>query len=165
MRRPLVVLVAAVIMVGPALAQAVDSADRDYLVQDAQGAAYELNLAKLAVDKASRADVKAYAGKLVADHETYNAALQALGKEKGLSLPNDMTSGDTVKLTALKALSGSLFDKAFIEQATSINAEDVKEADKERKSTKDEVIRSFIGKFASMDTEHEALAKKLNNAE
>ena len=163
MRHPLVVLVAAGIMLGPVVAQTMNSIDRDYLVQDAQGAAYELNLAKLAADKATRADVKAYAGKLIADHETYNAALHALGKEKGLSLPNDMTSGETVKLTALKALSGSLFEKAFIEQAMSINADDVKEADKERDATKDEAIRSFIAKFASMDTEHETLARKLSD--
>ena len=159
-----VVLIAAALCAGPALAQPVSDADRDYLMQDARGAAYELNLAKLAADKASRADVKAYAGKLVADHQIYNAALQALGKEKSLSLPNDMTSGDTVKLTALKALSGSLFDRAFIEQAMSINADDVREAEKERKATRDEAIKSFIAKFASMDTEHEALAKKLNEA-
>ena len=164
MPRPFVVLAAAAMLVGPALAQTMDSADRDYLMHDAEGAAYELNLAKLAADKATRADVKAYAGKLIADHETYNAALHALGKEKGLSLPNDMTSGDTVKLTALKALSGSLFEKAFIEQAMSINADDVTEADKERKATRDAAIRSFIAKFAAMDTEHETLAKKLNEA-
>ena len=164
MRRSLPFLIAAVIGIAPALAQKIDSADRDYLVQDAQGAAYELNLAKLATAKASRADVKAYAGKLVADHETYNAALQKLGTQEGLSLPNDMTTTDSAKLDVLKALSGSLFDKAFIEQAMSINAEDVKEADKERNTTKDAAIKTFIGTFASMDREHEALAKKLNDA-
>ena len=145
---------------GPALAPA----DRDYLMQDAKGAAYELALAKLAADRASRDDVKAYARKLVADHDTYNAALLVLGTSKGLQLPTEMGAADTMKLTALKALSGPLFDKAFLEQASSVNADDVKESDKEKTTTADKEIRDFVTKFAAMDADHEVVAKALGAA-
>ena len=156
-------LVAALALgVGPAAAQGLAAPDRDFLVQDAQGAAYELNLARLAADRAAREDVKSYARKLVADHDGYNGALQALGKAKGLQLPTEMTA--TAKLDAIKLLSGALFDKAFIAEAMRVNADDVAEADKEKAATHDDAIRSFLGKFAAMDSEHEALAKRLNDA-
>ena len=156
-------LVATTLVAAPAAAQ-LASADRDFLVQDAQGAAYELELAKLAVDRASREDVKAYARRLVADHDGYNAALQALGREKGVTLPTDLTTASTVKLTALKALSGALFDKAFIEEAARVNADDVQEADRERKGTRDEAIKAFLAKFTAMDAEHASLARTLSEA-
>ena len=161
------VLIAGVPLAGiaPALAQNTptrSTTDKDYLVQDAQGAAYELASAKLATRKASNPDVKAYAQKLVHDHETYNAVLQRLGHEHGFALPNDLTGADTVRLTALKALSGSLFDKAYVKEAIRINADDLDEAKKEMDATQDEGIKTFISKFAGMDAEHEALAKALD---
>ena len=106
--------------------------------------------------------MKAYAQKLVNDHEAYNAALRRLGRDQGLPLPNDLTGADTVRLTALKALSGSLFDKAYVKEAIRINADDMSEAKKEMDATQDETIKTFIAKFAGMDAEHERLAKALD---
>lgn len=157
--------VAALAGAGPASAQdKASSGDRDYLVQDAQGAAYELSLAKLAAGRASRDDVKTYAQKVADDHERYNSALQDLGRQVGVKLPTDMTTAEGVKLTAMKVLSGSAFDKAFLEQMVSINDDDMKEAEQEKKATKSEAIKSFIGKFAAMDQSHEQRAKELQNA-
>ena len=150
---------------GPARAQNTptrSTTDKDYLVQDAQGSAYELETAKLATQKASNPDVKAYAQKLVHDHETYNAALQRLGHQQGFALPTDLTAADTVRLTALKALSGSLFDKAYVKEAIRINADDLSEAKKEMDATQDDTIKTFLSQFAGMDAEHEALAKALD---
>ncbi len=153
-------------LAAPAAAQgsSMAPADRDYLVKDAKGGAYELALAKLATERASRDDVKAYARKLVADHDTYNAALLALGKSKGLQLTTDMDMVDTAKFTALNALPNSLFDKAFLEQAVSVNADDVKDSETERSITTDGEIKAFLAKFAAMDADHEALAKSLSAA-
>ncbi len=136
-----------VVSPGPALAQNTPTrttTDKDYLVQDAQGSAYELETAKLATRKASNPDVKAYAEKLVHDHETYNAALQRLGHQQGFSLPTDLTTADTVRLTALKALAGSLFDKAYVKEAIRINADDLSEAKKEMDETQDDTIKTFL---------------------
>ena len=146
----------------PALAAGtLSSTDRDYLQDDAKGAAYELALAKLAAERASQPRVKAFAAGMASDHEAYNAALLALGKEKGLDLSKAMGTVDEVKLAAVKALSGSLFDKAFLEQAASINADDIKDADKEKTATADPQIKAFIEKFSSLDKRHEADAEAL----
>ena len=149
----------------PALAQNTptrSTTDKDYLVQDAQGAAYELEAAKLATRKASDPAVKAYAQRLVHDHEAYNAALQRLGHDHGFTLPDDLSAADTVRLTALKALAGSVFDKAYVKEAIRINADDLSDAKKEMDATQDETIKTFLSHFAGMDADHEASAKALD---
>lgn len=142
-------------------AAALASADKVFLTKDAQGGTYELASAKLAVDKASDAAVKDYAQKLVTDHDRYNAALAKLAQDKGVKLPAGMEEADRKRLARLKRLSGPVFDKAYLAEAIRVNAEDTRDADKEKGATKDDGIKDFIEQFAAMDAEHERSAKEL----
>ncbi len=149
---------------GAALAQDTptrSTTDKDHLVQDARGSAHEMESARLATRSASNPEVKAYARKLVHDHETDNAALQRLGHQQGFSLPVDLAGADTVRLTALRALAGSLFDKAYVKDAIRLNADDLSEA-KEMDQTRDGSIKTFLSRFAGMDAEHETSAEALD---
>lgn len=58
--------------------------DAKFLARTAQGSAYELASAKLAAEKASRAEVGRYAAKLASDHDDFNGALQQLARAKGV---------------------------------------------------------------------------------
>ena len=136
-------------------------ADKAFLTSDRRGATYELESAKLASKKAVRADIKSYAEKLIRDHEAYNAALETLGKAEGLTLPTEPEAADRARLQELEKLSGSAFEALYIKEAVRINAEDKRDADKEKATTKIAAISDFIGKFASMDAEHEELARRL----
>ena len=148
---------------GPARAQNADlsEADRSFLVKDARGAAYELQSAKLAVQKAARQDVKDYAAKLVRDHETYNTALEQLGKKQGLTLPTDFDATDKAHMQDLERLSGKAFDDLYIKEAMRINADDERDSAKEKASTKVQAIKDFMAEFEGMDKDHEKLAQKL----
>ena len=160
------VLLSTVLIAGfalPALAQSgtLSESDKAFLTKDRRGAAYELESAKFAETRAKRQDVKSYAQKLVHDHEAYNAALEKLGKEQGVTLPTEPDATDKVKMAELEKLNGDAFDKIYIQDALRINTEDKKDAEKEKSETKNEAIKSFIAKFADMDAEHEKLAKEL----
>ena len=153
-------------LIGPAWAQSgsLSESDKTYLMKESRGAAYELNSAKLAVKQASRDDVKSYAAKLVNDHEKYNAALEQLGKQEGLTLPTEPDTADKAHMEDLKRLTGAAFDALYIKEALRINADDKQDASKEKDETKSEPIRAFIAKFADMDAEHEKLAKQLEKS-
>ncbi len=140
------------------------ASDEEFLTKDTRGGAYELQSAKLAVQKASRSDVKSYAEKLVSDHQRYNLALEKLGKENGLALPTELDSADKSRLSDLEKLSGKAFDALYVKEALRINAEDKRDSEKEKATTKSEAIRSFIAKFADMDAEHETLARQLEKS-
>ena len=139
-----------------------NEADKTFLMKQSRGAAYELQSAKLAVTKASREDVKTYAEKLVHDHETFNAALEKLGRDQGLDLPTDLTEASEAHMQDLRNLNGTAFDQLYIQEALRINAEDKKDGDREKAGTKDEAIKTFLSKFDSTDQEHEKLAKQLD---
>jgi len=135
--------------------------DRQFLIQDAQGSAYEIAIAALAQKRSSNDNVKAYASRIVTDHATYNQALQELAQAKGLTLPTTMTADDQVRLNSINSQSGSTADRSFIEEAVRVNAEDKQTAAKEAASTADPDIKAFLRKFEAMDREHEQMALAL----
>ncbi len=151
---------------GAAQAQGADltEADRAFLVKEAHGASYELQSAKLAVGKASRQDVKDYAAKLVRDHETYNAALEKLGRAQGVTLPTDLDAADKAHMQELERASGKSFDDLYVKEASRINAEDKRDGAKEKAVTKSQPIKDFLASFDAMDEEHQKLAQKLEKA-
>lgn len=165
------VALAALFLAQPAAAQtsppasnptaATSAQDRQFLVQDAQGGLYEIAIARLAQQRSSRDDVKAYAARVVSDHTTYNEALQALARSKGIPLPTTMTAEDQAKLSRMESATGAFPDAMFIQEATRINDEDKKAAGEEKARTTDPDIRTFLGKFESMDAEHERMALAL----
>lgn len=135
--------------------------DRQFLVKDAQGGAYEIAIAALAQQRTSRDDVRAYASRVIADHAQYNQALQDLARAKGVELPTAMTAEDRVRLNGLNVYSGNTADRSFIEEAIRINAEDRQDAADEAARTADPDIRAFLNKFEAVDAEHERLALAL----
>lgn len=135
--------------------------DHQFLIQDAQGGAYEIAIAALAQKRSSNENVKAYASRIITDHATYNQALQELAQAKGLTLPTTMTADDQVRLNSINSQAGSTADRSFIEEAVRVNAEDKQTAAKEAASTVDPDIKAFLRKFEAMDREHEQMALAL----
>ena len=155
------VLVAAALLAAPVALAAVSSADRSFLQHESQGASYELALAQLAAQKATRDDVKSYAQEVIADHDQANAALTQLAQSKGVSLPTGMSSDDQTRLAGLKNLQGQDFDRSFVREAVRVNAEDKRDFSKEAKATHDPEIRAYVKQFSAMDRKHAAGAKQL----
>ena len=135
--------------------------DRQFMILDATGGQYEINLAALAQQKSSRDDIKSYAAMLIQDHAEYNAALQQLAASKGVTLPTTMTPDDQKNISGMNLQGGSTFDRSFILEAIRINDEDKKDAASEAAATSDPDIKAFLQKFAAMDAKHERAAKAL----
>jgi len=119
MNRVALITLLAMDCVSQAAAQSgtLNAGDRTFLMRDSRGAAYELASAKLAVQKASRNDIKGYAEKLVKDHEDYNTALENLGKQDGITLPTEPDAADKAHMAALQKLTGKAFDKLYVKEA------------------------------------------------
>ena len=136
--------------------------DRQFMILDAQGGAYELMMATVAQQKSTRADIKAYASMLIQDHSEYNAALQQLAQSKGIVLPTAMSAKQLSDIDAMNRQSSGTFDNSFIAEATRINEEDRKDAQTEAAVTQDPDIKAFLQRFAAMDSRHEQAAKALS---
>jgi putative membrane protein len=136
--------------------------DQLFLRNEATGSAYELAIAQLAQSKATRDDVKTYAGLLVNDHEAYNGALRDLAKQKGITLAPALTAKGQAQRDGLAKLQGMAFDRAFIREARRINDEDVRSFRQEASRTADPDIRAFVTKFLAIEEQHAKAAAALS---
>lgn len=153
---------AAIALASPVVAAArVAPADRAFLQKTSQGADYEMALARMAVGGATHPEVRAYAQRIVKDHEQANTVLRRLLKAEGVAVPANMTAADLARLTRLKTLHGAAFDKDYIAEVTRINAADERESGKESRVTKDEQIKGYLKRFSQMDAEHKRMGEQL----
>jgi putative membrane protein len=76
---------------------ALGSDDRKFVMEAAHGGMMEVHLGRMAADKATNPDVKAFGQRMVDDHSKANSELMALASQKGITLPGAsdmaMTSG------------------------------------------------------------------------
>ena len=73
----------------------------------------EIDLARLAQIKATRADVKAYAQMLETDHQKANDELMAIAKSKLVTISTDSTTEEKAARARLEKLTGTAFDNAY----------------------------------------------------
>lgn len=141
----------------PSLAQqtqTISNSDKQYLIKDASGSAYEFQVAELGVQKAARPITQQYALRLLDDHAKFNAQLMQLANRKRITLPIEPSSQDKSRLKRLMQLNGTAFDNAFAKEMIRINQEDISDSKQEANRTKDPDIQAFLNQFASTDQEH-----------
>ena len=141
----------------------ISEADKQFLIMDAQGSAYEMAIAALVQQRSARDDIKAYAARLLQDHAKEGADMQQLAMSKHVALPTEMTADDRAKLNGMSLQGGSTLDHSFILEAIRINEEDKKDAQAELASTSDADIKAFLQRYAATDAQHESMARALQD--
>jgi len=121
------------------------SADTKFMKEAAMGGMEEVELGKLAAQKASDADVKSFGQKMVDDHSKANDQLQQLATQKGVTLPTGPSAMQKNDMAKLDKLSGSAFDKAYVSMMVKDHKKDVAEFKKESTSAKDSDLKSWAG--------------------
>jgi putative membrane protein len=157
----LIPLIGTLIFAVGARAEAVAPFDQLYLRSEARGSAYELAIARLAQERATRPEVKAYADTLVNEHEAYDAALRDLAEKKGVTLPPGLSAQGKAGVDKLAGQTGHRFDRAFIAEALRVNGAAIRDFRAEAGRTADPDIRSFVASYLPMDERHEATARPL----
>lgn len=125
---------------------ALNSDDSDFLKNAAKGGMAEVELGKLALQKASSPDVKEFADLMIRDHSKANQELTALAASKGLELPSGKGLSEDVSATHLKMLSGKSFDDAYVKNMLEDHKKDVADFQKESESAQDPDVRKFAKK-------------------
>ena len=139
---------------GHAQAQKATARDTSFLQDQAQGTAYEMAIARLALEKAQRPAIKTYAQAVIADHDQLDAQLKMVARIKGVELPADMTAKQETDLARLQGLSGPAFDQAYTQETVRINAQDKNEDEKQFSETQDQTIRQFVQQLQASDKKH-----------
>jgi putative membrane protein len=144
---------------------ALGSSDKKFIMETAHGGMMEVELAKLAVDKASNEEVKQYAQRLVDDHTKANEELTQLASQKGVPISEDhkaMMKSQTAK-DKLSKLSGAEFDREFISWMVKDHTKEVKEFEQVSNKAKDTDVKDWAAKTLPTLREHLQMARDINS--
>jgi putative membrane protein len=119
------------------------SADSGFAKEAAEGGLAEVQLGKLATEKASNGDVKKFGQMMVDDHSKANDQLSQIAQSKHLTVPQKISSKDQATYDRLSGLTGDAFDRAYIRLMVEDHKKDVQEFKKQSTSGADPELKQF----------------------
>ena len=137
------------------------AADQTFVKKAAQGGMAEVELGKLATQKASSEDVKKFGQRMVDDHTKANDQLKQIAGTKGVTLPTELDSKDQALKDRMSKLDGEKFDQAYMKNLVRDHTKDVSEFRKESTSGKDSDLKSFASQTLPTLEDHLKEAKNI----
>ncbi|SET71448.1 DUF4142 domain-containing protein [Pseudomonas graminis] len=139
--------------------------DNDDFVEDAsaKGVA-EVEAGKLALEKGTSADVKAFAEMMVKDHTAANAKLKGIADTKKLEVSDNAMLMDKAKAMILELRSSKSFDQAYANNQVVAHEKTIELFKKEAAEGKDADLKAFATATLPKLEEHLTRAKALAKA-
>jgi putative membrane protein len=122
----------------------------------------EIEAGKLAVTKASDADVKKFAQKMVDDHSKQLQELQSLAQSKNVQLPTAPDAKHQREMKKLQDLSGADFDRAYMRAQVKDHRDAHKLAESAAKRAKDPQVKAAAEKAAPEIQDHLKMAQQIS---
>jgi len=135
--------------------------DKKFLANAAQSDVNEIKLSQLAEQKATDPAVKAFAQKMVAEHNKMSMSMQPFAASWGVTPTTDMDADHQKEYDKLNGLSGADFDKEYIDQMVSDHANALDAFTTEAKDTKDAKFRAAVIQGKTMVAAHKNMAYDL----
>jgi putative membrane protein len=153
----------------PADASAVPAGSADdpriFLIAAASSGMLEVAASKMAREKATRADVKAFAERMIAEHAKAHDELKALAATRNITLTESMQAAHQADLDTLSRLEGSAFDQAYA-QRIGVQAHMTTVALFQQAAAKmpDAELKAYIDRTLPTLREHLDAAQRLNQS-
>ena len=140
------------------------SSEKKFIEKASEGGVAEVEMGKLASQKAQSAEVKQFGDRMVKDHTAANDKLMKLASDKGVVASKDMDASSKREYDKLSKLSGAEFDREYMKNMVSDHEKDVKEFQSEAKSAKDSDVKNFAESTLPTLEEHLKLAKSAQSS-
>lgn len=147
-----------------AATSAVAADDVKFMEKAAAGAMMEVELGKIAQQRAANPQVKQFAARMVQDHSKAGEELKKIAAAKGVALPPNVSRKHRKDIDELKTLAAARFDAQYMEFMVKDHREDIKEFDKQAKSGRDTEVKAFAAKTLPTLHEHLKLAEAAESA-
>jgi len=131
--------------------------DKKFAMDAAMGGMAEVQLGKLAAEKATNPDVKQFAQRMVDDHGKANDEFKTVASKESIDLPSSLDSKHQATIDRLSKLSGADFDKAYVKEMVKDHDMDVKEFQRESQNGQNASIRDFAAKTLPTVQEHQKM--------
>jgi putative membrane protein len=147
---------------------------RTVLSQIHQANLMEIALGKMAEEKASTSEVRAYADQLVQDHTNVDQMVVAMAQKSSAHSQNGPAANregrggiahETQLERKLKSASGPDFDRLFLQQTSSDHERLIRKLQQDREDASDDELEALIDKMIPILEQHRELAQILMKKE
>lgn len=135
--------------------------DRDFVITAAQGGLAEVSMGQIASQKATSADVKGFAQRMVTDHGTANQELTQLITNKGLAMPATPKEQSKEAADHLSATNGAEFDKMYMQHMAEDHQKTVADFEKASREAQDPEVKAWAAKTLPTLQQHLTLAQEI----
>lgn len=135
--------------------------DPQFVLKASADGLAEVNLARLALQNSTNADVRKFAQRMLDDHTKTNQQLNALADRALIRPAAQMDEKARQLYERLSRLRGAEFDRAYAEAMAKDHDEAVSLFEKESKDLKNKDLKEFASKTLDTLKEHKDLAHKL----
>jgi putative membrane protein len=139
--------------------------DKKFVKDAALGGMAEVELGKLATQKAASEAVKQLGQKMVDDHTKANDQLKEVASKENITIPDSLDSKHQSRIEKLSKLSGPEFDKAYIKDQVKDHKQDVSEFKNEANAGSDPNVKQFASNTLPILEQHLTMAKDLSKTE
>jgi putative membrane protein len=133
--------------------------DKSFLKHAAIGGLEEVELGKLAQQKASSDAVKQFGERMVTDHTKANDQLKEVAGKENVAVPTTLDKKGQSRIDKLSKLSGPQFDKAYMKDQVKDHEKDVREFQQEAQNGTNPAIKQFASQTLPILQQHLELAK------
>jgi putative membrane protein len=138
------------------------SSDESFVMKAANGGMAEVELGKLAVEKAGSEEVKKFGQRMVDDHSKAGEELKTLAQNKHLTLPSASDPQANAAYARLSKLSGASFDRAYMQLMVVGHRQALNDFRMETKMGQDADVKGWAAKTLPTIEEHIKLAQSTN---
>ncbi|HYG98354.1 MAG TPA: DUF4142 domain-containing protein [Terriglobales bacterium] len=147
---------------GSAQGKAGARTDRMFVQKAAAGGMLEVQLGKLAQEKAADQQVKDFGKRMEDEHSKANEQLMGIANTMGVTPPSSLPAKEQAKVDKLSKLSGADFDRQYMTMMVSEHRKDVRDFQRASKTAKDESLKNFATSTLPTLQEHLKQAQELH---
>ena len=138
--------------------------ESEFLVEAASSGLYEVEMAKLAQQRATTQQVKDFANRIVEDHTKANENLKQLAASKNITVPAAMGDEEQRKFNDFRDKEMDDFDEEYIEQMVKDHKDDVDDFEEAAEDLDDADVKSFASSTLPTLQEHLRMAEQLEES-
>ena len=144
-------------------AEGVEDATVEFVNEAASSSMMEVELAKIAQEKAQMQQVKDYAQMIENDHQQANQELQNIAQQENINLPESLKEDHQEKVQKLQELSGNEFDKEYMEMMVDQHEKDINKFEGKQEEVQDQELKSWIDNTLTTLRQHKEQAEQIKD--
>jgi putative membrane protein len=145
----------------PAATIPVSRSDQQFIREAGAGGMAEVEMAKLAIQKAASPQVKEFAERMIADHGKANRKLEKIAASHGVTVSAELDAEHEAKLNELAKQSGEAFDAHYMKAQVAGHEKMQALLEDEAKTTKDQALRTFVQETLPTVEAHHRMAQDI----